>query len=278
MWAGEYRRALELVAPLAAEAEEAGRIETAIVHRCTEARCLNALGRFEESDVAFARGADLVRRLVGRSIFAAHLLAVDDERACATGEGWGQYRVDVRETIDPRWLHWYSVSSRSSAARTMANLGAIDKALQHLAPPLPALDAAPAWSENYVRLLHAAAEIHWLADRTDHAALIERNVRETLSGPDFRYPMTDLRLTLARLVAVQGRLDEAAQWFDQARVVLDEQQARPLRAIVDYDQGVVEARMGHATQAQHLYAAAQEQAAALGMTGWARRAAMRTRS
>lgn len=277
-WAGEYWRALELVAPRAAEDEEAGRIETAIVHRCTEARCLNALGRFEESDVAFARAADLVRRLVGRSIFAAHLLAVDDERASATGEGWGKYRIDLRDLIDPRWLHWYSVSRRSATARTMANLGDIDGALHHLAPTFAALDAAPPWSENYVRLLHAAAEIHWLGNRVDHAALIERNVRDTLFGPDFRYPMTDLRLTLARLVAVQGRLDEAARWFDQARAVLDEQQARPLRVIVDHDQGTVEARMGHPVRARLLFAAAREQAVALGMNGWARRAAMAERS
>lgn len=57
--------------------------------------------------------------------------------------------------------------------------------------------------------------------------------------------MADLRLALARVIAVQGRLDESAQWFDPARQVLDAQRARPLRAIVDHDHGLVEIRMGH---------------------------------
>lgn len=273
MWAGEYTRALELVGPMAEEDEDAGRIEVAIVGRCTEARCLNALGRFEESDAAFARGVGLLRRLVGPSIMAGHLLSVDEERSAAIGDDWGQFRVDVSDVMDHRALNWYSVSLRVSAARTLAHLGSTDQAMEHLVPALPAIDAAPAWSENYVRIIHSAAEVHWVASRDDHAALLERNAREKLLAPDFRYPMTDLRLTLARLVAVQGHLDEAAEWFDRGREVLDGQHALPLRAIVDHDQGVLEARMGHANAAHTLFTLAHDQATSLGMHGWARAAA-----
>ncbi len=56
MWAGEYVRALELVGPMAEHHGDAGRIELTIAERCVGARCLNALGRFEESDVAFGQG------------------------------------------------------------------------------------------------------------------------------------------------------------------------------------------------------------------------------
>lgn len=273
MWAGEYARAGGLAGPTADDDEEAGRIESAIVHRCVEARCLNALGHFPASDVAFERGASLLRRLVRPSLFATHLLMVDEERWAARGEEWGRFRVDLRGSLDPRALHWYAVARRVSAARVLAHTGSADEAIEHLAPVLHAIDAAPAWTENYVRILHSAAEVHWITGRDDHASLIERNIRQKVLEPDFRYPMTDLRLSLARLVVVQGRLDEAAHWFAQAREVLDEQQALPLRTVVDCDEGVVEARLGHAGAAHALLTAAGDRAAALGMHGWARMAA-----
>lgn len=43
-------------------------------------------------------------------------------------------------------------------------------------------------------------------------------------------------LSLAYLCALQGRLAEARRWFAEARKILDEQGARPLRAIVDFDE------------------------------------------
>lgn len=271
MWAGEYTRALHLLTPMAEEAEAEGRIEAAIVHRCTQARCLNALGRFQESDAAFELGVRLLRRLPGLSIFAAHLVTVDEERSAATGSDWGRSRVDLRGVLDPRSLRWYDVAGRAAAARILANRGSTDEAMERLAPALAAIDRAPAWSENYLRILHAAAEVHWLASRDDFAALLERNTRDKLLPADFRYPMTDVRLTLARLAAVQGRLDEAVGWFNAARTVLDEQLALPLRVVVDHDHGVVEARRGHPAAASALLGEALQQARALGMHGWAAR-------
>lgn len=276
MWAGEFLRALELAGPMATEDEEAGRIESAIVRRCIEARCLNALGHFDAADAAFERGTNLLQRLVGPSMFASHLLSVDEERWAALGVDWGQFRADLRGLLDRRSGHWYAVVRRISKARVMAHMGATDDAIEHLVPALEAIEAAPAWSENYVRILHCAAEIHWVSGRGDHAPIIERNIRDKVLEPDFRYPMTDLRLAMARLVTVQGRLDEAAEWFNRARQVLDEQDARPLRAIVDYDEGIVQARMGHTEDARALLRVAREQATSLGMHGWARSAAAAT--
>jgi hypothetical protein len=77
---------------------------------------------------------------------------------------------------------------RVGSARVMANTGATDRAVEHLAPALPAIDAAPPWSENFVRLLHTAAEVHWLADRSDHAAMLERNVRDKALVPTSAIP------------------------------------------------------------------------------------------
>jgi hypothetical protein len=61
----------------------------------------------------------------------------------------------------------------------------------------------------------------------------------------------------------------------QARTVLDEQGARPLRAVVDYDEALMYARRaaaGDPERARPLLDAALRQFRALGMPGWIRRA------
>jgi hypothetical protein len=84
--------------------------------------------------------------------------------------------------------------------------------------------------------------------------------------------MMDLRLSLARLCAVDGRLDEAIYWFGQARTALEEQGAGPLRAITDFDEALMHARQGHHASARPLLEAAADQFQQIGMTGWLRRA------
>src|SRR5262249_47534172 len=112
--------------------------------------------------------------------------------------------------------------------------------------------------------------------------VIARNVHDKVLVPDFRWPMYDGRLSMAHLCALQGRYDEAVDWFAKARTVLDEQGARPLRAIVDFDEALMYCRRGargDIESAQPLLDAALPQFHAVGMTGWIRRAeALRTSS
>jgi tetratricopeptide (TPR) repeat protein len=105
--------------------------------------------------------------------------------------------------------------------------------------------------------------------------LLERNLRDKVIAPDFRAPHTDARLSLARLCALQGRFDEAAEWFAKARLVLDEQGARPLRALTDYDEALMYLRRsapGDRQSAEPLLERAVAQFHEIGMTGWERRA------
>ena len=128
---------------------------------------------------------------------------------------------------------------------------------------------------NNVRLTCDAAHALWALQRTDHLDVIERNLREKVIAPDFRYPMFDGRMALARLCALSGRFDEAGDWFARARSVLDEQGARPLRAITDYDEALMYARRnatGDRALALPLLDAAMRQFNDIGMPGWTRRA------
>jgi len=269
-WAGDYRRALALALPQTEQAEQAGQLELAALYAATQARCHTALGQFDGADAAFARAVDLVQRLTAPSVFAGHLLAAEQERWAAIGEGWGEFRFDVSTALDERRARWYGVVVRASTARVMAQRGAVDQAMAHLEPLLDAVDVAPGWAENYPAILFAAAEVHWLAGRADHAGLLARNAAQKLLTADFRYPMTDVRLTLARLAAVRGRDDEALDWFAKARTVLDEQGALPLSVVVDHDEAIVQLRTGHRPEALTLRARALAAAETLAMSGWAR--------
>ena len=141
-----------------------------------------------------------------------------------------------------------------------------------LALPVRALARAPAWALNYTRTACDTAETLWLLGRRDHLRPVEAALCDKALPADFRFPAMDVRLSLARLCAVDGRPDEAAHWFGQARAVLEEQGARPLRAITDFDEALMHARLGQRASARPLLEAAARQFQRIGMTGWLRRA------
>ena len=141
-----------------------------------------------------------------------------------------------------------------------------------LAPAVRALTRAPAWTLNYTRTASDTVETLWVLGRRDHVRPVETALRLKALPADFRFPMMDMRLSLARLCALDGRLDEADHWFAQARLVLEEQGARPLRAIADFDQALMHTRAGRPRQARPCLDAAAAQFQRIGMTGWLRRA------
>jgi hypothetical protein len=106
--------------------------------------------------------------------------------------------------------------------------------------------------------------------RADFADVLERNLlAKTLAG-DFRDLGVDARLAMAQLSALTGRPGDAHQWFERARAVLDEQGARPLRALVDLDEAWMEVRRGphgDRDRARALLDVACEQFQAIGMPG-----------
>jgi len=120
-----------------------------------------------------------------------------------------------------------------------------------------------------------AAETLWLIERTEFIDVIERNLRQKIVTDIHPYPMMDGRQALARVCALQGRSDEASEWFARARTVLEELEARPLRAIVDFDEALMLLRRGGTgdrERARPLLEAAIREFSAIGMSGWIRRA------
>jgi hypothetical protein len=97
----------------------------------------------------------------------------------------------------------------------------------------PQSDTVAGGPRNWTREADATL---WMLGRTDYIEVVERNLRQKVIAPDWRYATFDARLSLARLFTLQGRHDEAAEWFAKSCAVLEEQGARPPLAIADFDE------------------------------------------
>src|SRR5262245_33872143 len=163
----------------------------------------------------------------------------------------------------------------SSAAVRFTFAGRNQDALRAVARAVPAVERAGGGVSGYTSVICHCCEALWRLSRADFAHVLERNLlAKTLAG-DFLEPGVDARLAMAQLCALTGRTGEAHDWFGRARAVLDEQGARPLRALVDLDEAWMEVRrgpQGDRDRAQALLDVACEQFQAIGMPGWIERA------
>jgi hypothetical protein len=260
----------------AAQARARGELAREVHCRGSIARALAALGDLDSAQAALAQTHDLARRIPGSgwNWEQIHVVGARDALTLASGEDWaGMLAVldDLVSTEDPV-PRLARACLTAACARTAAHLGQSARAMALLSLPVRALSRAPAWALNYTRVASDTAETLWLLDRRDHLRPVEAALRLKALPADFRFPMMDLRLSLARLCAIDGRPDEAVHWFGQARSALEEQGARPLRAITDFDQALMHARLGPRASARPLVEAAAGQFQRIGMTGWLRRA------
>jgi class 3 adenylate cyclase len=274
---GDYAGALRRFTAEAAQAQARGQLaREAYCHGCL-ARCHIALGQLEAGRAALAEAHTVADRVAagpwGWQRYHA-ILGTEHTLALATDEGWEEVlRLDAEISGMRGGALWWAQSGNDAAmAVGQARLGRPDRALQLVAAVLPALERAAPWALTYLRTACDAAEALWLLERRDHLSVIEAALRDKALPADFRFPMMDGRLALARLCALDGRDEEAGRWFAKARTVLDAQGARPLRAIVDFDEALMHRRTGQSDAARPLLDAAVDQFARLGMTGWLRRA------
>jgi DNA-binding SARP family transcriptional activator len=273
---GALRPALPVFEEAAARARARGELAREVHCRASIARALAALGDLAGARAALAEARELAGRIPGTgwSWERIHVVGARDALALATGEDWAGLQAAFDEFVgtDDPVVRWARAPMCAGCARTAAHLGHGERAMALLALPVQALGRAPGWALNYTRTASDTAETLWLLDRRDHLRSVGAALRLKALPTDFRFPMMDLRLSLARLCAVDGRLEEASHWFGQAHPVLEERGARPLRAIADFDQALMHARYGRPASARPLLEAAAGQFQRIGMTGWLRRA------
>lgn len=273
-WAGEYLGTLPSMQEEAARSLSRGQLNRAA--RCTAAAAIveSALGRLDDA----RRSLDEAKALAGRAgqpVWAT--LLAQETLAVACDDGLDELAATLAPllTSTAPSLLWASGSIYAWGARVAARLGRDDEAIGLLGRLVPWLEGAPAWAIAFPVMACHAAEVLWLLERTDHVPVVERALLEKVIAPDFRTPMVDGRLALARLCALQGRHDEALKWLAEARRVLEEQSALPLLAIADFDEATMDLRgggPGAADLARPLLEVALRQFSSLGMSGWVRRA------
>jgi tetratricopeptide (TPR) repeat protein len=254
------------------------------------ARANLALGNIAEARAAMKTATDIAAQLPVNqtSIFtsnALNVLAFEDELRMYTDEGWtwllGLFGIEpdtpqpseiIYSTIKGTTLWINGAPFLAAMARIFSRLGQAASAAGFIPYVLPALEQGYGWTNNYVRMACDATEALWFADRANHIALLEEALREKIVKPDFRYPLHDGRLSLARICALTKRYDEAHMWFESSREVLHEQGARPMLAVCDFDEAWMHIRRGDETPAEPLLERAIERFTELEMTGWVRRA------
>ncbi len=284
-WAGDFRGALPPFQDQIALFDAEGRLDWAATNRTWAAACCIALGELDRGHAILDEAAAMSGRFP-RGVSPLQVWARQVELCSATDDDWESVVPWVERFlagVQPQDLV-FAAPVLGAAAMTFARLGQGDRALQLIARVLPAVEQASKWAGNYPRLVCEPAAALWFLGRSDQAEALERNIREKVVEPDFGYPMVDGRLSLARLCSLQGRLDEARDWFAESRKVLEEQGARPLRAICDYDEALAlvrhEARgmrdegfpADVRAEAEALLTAAIAQFREIGMIGWTRRA------
>jgi len=288
--AGEFQGCLRLFVEMAEQREQQGQLGQAANAWANLARCFNALGDVVAARNAYRSARALAMRvpetMAGRLLWSARY-----ERGLAMDEGWQDEVWQQAENLARpsgeagRAIATAGIATvfRAAAALRCARLGRTEEAVGWLETILVALErgapSPPPWSVESPYISYAgvscdAAATLWLLERTDHIEVIERGIREKVVAPDFRGPMRDGRHALAQLCALQGRHEEAIEWFAKAREVLDEQGARPMSAIVDYDEALMyvrRGRRGDRGRAAPLVEAALSQFREIGMTGWIKR-------
>jgi hypothetical protein len=273
-WAGEFAGTLPRIEAEAERALARGQINRAVRSWSFIGLTQCALGHLEEARHGLEEAKVLAAR-VGQPNF--NILQAQEMLAGAFDEGFDDLVASLTPltTANIPALAWALGQMYAFLTRASARLGQDQATLRYLGLLAPWLERAPAWSAGFTMMACHAAEALWVLERLDHASVIEYAVREKVIQPDFRSPMVDGRLALARLCALQGRHEEAEKWLGEARRVLDEQGALPLLAICDFDNASMLARRGgprDGERARPLLEAARRQFETIGMNGWIRRA------
>ena len=175
------------------------------------ARCYNALGELGDARAAHLRGVAVAVRLPGPSTHAQQLIGALEEMrdAVLTEQDESLALGEALLEQDAPELRWVRAVVYATAARGFARAGRIEDALAALRHAVAAMERTPVGDPNLTWVICDAGEALWYMQRTDHIEAIERNVREKVVAPDFRYPMRDGRTALGRLCALQSRYDEA---------------------------------------------------------------------
>jgi DNA-binding CsgD family transcriptional regulator len=165
---------------------------------------------------------------------------------------------------------WTTLASAGFAAYAFAVSGEVDRPREILGYVLPALTRDHPLDSPYINAIGLAGGAVWELRAADLAERLLPNAHIVAECDPREFYMTSSELTVARLSATTGRVAQALDYFERARVTLGRRNQPVLRAIVDYDEAVT--RLEHQQPgATRPLDAARAQFEDLGMREWSRR-------
>lgn len=198
------------------------------------------------------------------------VLALTREHVAPDWAGAAESLLEATDRSDQ--TVWDALIYTAYASYAFARGGLRERAEQLLADVVVHVRAHRPFHGYMHMLVNFAGATAWELRSADAAAPLLAWLASLSEEPD--HYMTSTPLTIARMLTVLDRFEEAAPSFERARAATERSGQRPLRAIVDHDEAVARSWRGQPGAAA-LMAQATQQFAALGMTEWSRRVALR---
>jgi class 3 adenylate cyclase len=239
---GEWRAAIALLGERAGGFREQGLVAMEAFVLAIRSRLETVVGDFDAAAEDLDAALALLPRIAPGSNQYLQVLVVPMLRDSVGGIDLGSEVADVllaaSERPDTRWA---GLALRLAAARALASDGEDERARAILDEAMRPLERAGGWAPNAQIALAFAVETAWRLEDAAYVPVLERNVREKWLDPDLDYPEVDARWSYALLCALDGRSDDARNWFAEARRVLAERDSEPL--IVGVEVAAAEAEL-----------------------------------
>jgi DNA-binding CsgD family transcriptional regulator len=239
--------------------------------------CHALLGDPDLAHETFQRAGEMVARLgAGHRLRALANMAVESVLGDYDDPDWPRLaETFARIATDPQ-------TGRTVMGLNAANFAVLNhlragnpvEARRFLALLTPLFERTPATTYLYNGGVDRAGTAVWELGAVEYAGVYRRLALGLLAAGLEGSPYRSNALTVARMAALRGDLDEATLYFARARQVSESSGQRPLRAIVDYDEALALVRHGSPdrTRIDTLLKAALVQFRALKMSPWERRA------
>ena len=251
--------------------EELGSVPTRAMASMFHAAIIGARGEFEASAAELAGARPLVERLPAGHRVAAVGTLVRELTAQHVDPDWPRLARLMSEFAERRdQVPWFGLAWGGVAAHAFARAGMVKDARRLISDMLPAIVAADPQDYAQNCAVSFLGEAVWDLRAVEIAEPMLECARALIASGAGDYYMASNDLTAARLCAVAGRFDEALTHFANARTAVEARGERPLRAIVDHDEGLAR-RWMHEPDADRLLLEAKREFAELGMAEWSRR-------
>jgi DNA-binding CsgD family transcriptional regulator len=263
-----------LSAELCALADDVGLVSNRALVRVFRAALLGGRGEFDASAAQIGEARELFERQSRAGSVPGVVTLVGELTTQHVAPDWPRLAGVMWDLgRSPGETGWLSMACAGFAAQAFACAGEADRAREVLGYLLPALESAEPLEPTTSSAIGLAGAAVWELDAQDLAERLLPRALALAATDGHEFYMTSTELTVARLSAVLGRFDQAAEYFERARVTLERRDQPVLRAIVDYDEAL--ARVAHKQPgAARLLALATARFRRLGMREWSRRAAL----